>query len=180
MKKLGIIVGSTRPTRIAPHVADWVSSLASQEWEIEVLDLAQENLPFLDEPQPPMQGNYVGEHTVAWGEKIAGVDAIVIPTPEYNASFPATIKNAIDTLYAEWNAKPVTLVGYGWGGATNATEGLSKVLDHVKANVVAQVNLVFNTDLTPAGEVTATEATTDALALALTEMAAVQSADVAV
>ena len=71
-------------------------------------------------------------------------------------------------------------MGYGWGGATNATEALTKVLTHVKANVLGQVNLVFNTDLTPTGEVTATEATTDALQLALGEMyEAQQWADVA-
>jgi NAD(P)H-dependent FMN reductase len=34
-------------------------------------------------------------------------------TPEYNRSFPAPLKNALDFLYHEWRRKPVGLVGYG-------------------------------------------------------------------
>lgn len=171
MKKLGVIVSSTRPSRIGPKVSAWVKSVAqSQGWEVELLDLGEIALPFLDEADVPAQGNYTKPHTKAWAAKVAGVDAIAVVTPQYNRSFPATIKNAIDFLFAEWNDRPVTLVGYGWTGATDATAGLAAVFGHVKANVVDQVNLVFNTDLDPAGQMTVSEDNTDALRLALTAM----------
>lgn len=172
MKKLGIVVSSTRPSRIGPKAAEWVKSVAAnQGWEVEVFDLAEIGLPFLDEADVPMQGNYTQPHTKEWAAKVAGVDAIAVVTPQYNKSFPATVKNAIDFLYAEWNDKPVTLVGYGWGGAAEATAGLAEVLGHVKANVVDQINLVFNTDLDPAGAMTVSEENADSLRIALTAMA---------
>lgn len=172
MKKLGLIVSSTRPSRIGPKAAEWVKSVAAnQGWEVELFDLAEIGLPFLDEADVPMQGNYTQPHTLEWAAKVTGVDAVAVVTPQYNKSFPATIKNAIDFLFAEWNDKPVALVGYGWTGATDATEGLAGVFGHVKANVVDQINLVFNTDLDPAGEMTVSEENDDALRIALTAMA---------
>lgn len=171
MKKLGIVVSSTRPARIGPKVAQWATSVAqSQEWEVELIDLAQLALPFMDEVDRPASGNYANQHTMDWAARVAGVDALVIVTPQYNRSFPAPIKNAIDYLFAEWHGKPITLVGYGWGGAPDATQGLTQVLQHVKAKVVDSVNLVFNTDLAPEGAVAVTEEKSDRLRLALDTM----------
>ncbi|PRY60340.1 NADPH-dependent FMN reductase, partial [Knoellia remsis] len=73
--------------------------------------------------------------------------AIVIVTPQYNRSFPATIKNAIDYLYAEWQDKPVAVVGYGFGGAGDAQADLTKVLTHLRADVVGSTGLTFGADL---------------------------------
>ncbi len=156
MKQLRIVVSSTRPGRIGPKVADWVASQApSNDWEVEVIDLS--TLPFLDEEDMPKNGNYAKPHTKAWASTVFESDAIVVVTPQYNRSFPAPIKNAIDYLFAEWDAKPVALVGYGWTGATDATADLTKVLRHVKADVVGSTGLVFTEDLTPDGELTVGE-----------------------
>ena len=91
----------------------------------------------------PRNGNYAKAHTKQWASQVFESDAIVVVTPQYNRSFPAPIKNAIDYLFAEWDAKPVALVGYGWTGATDATGDLAKVLGHVKADVVGATGLVF-------------------------------------
>lgn len=48
-------------------------------------------------------------------------------TPQYNRSFRGPIKNAIDYLFAEWDSKPVVIVGYGWSGASDAAADLTKV-----------------------------------------------------
>ena len=77
----------------------------------------------------PRNGNYAKAHTKDWASKVFESDAIVVVTPQYNRSFPAPIKNAIDYLFAEWDAKPVALVGYGWTGASDATADLTKVLE---------------------------------------------------
>lgn len=154
MNQLRIIVSSTRPNRIGHKVTQWVSEQASPEqWEVKILDLAQIGLPFLDEEGMPMQGNYAKPHTQAWASEIFESDAVVVVTPQYNRSFPAPIKNAIDYLFAEWNAKPIALVGYGWSGASDATADLTKVLTHVKAEVVGSVGLSFPEQLSTEGVV---------------------------
>jgi NAD(P)H-dependent FMN reductase len=150
VKQLRIVVSSTRPGRIGPRIAEWVAAQApSSEWEVGLLDLS--SLPFFDEEDMPRNGNYAKPHTKDWASKVFESDAIVIVTPQYNRSFPAPIKNAIDYLFAEWDAKPIALVGYGWNGATDATDDLTKVLGHVKADVVGSTGLVFTQDVSPEG-----------------------------
>ncbi|WP_235508705.1 NADPH-dependent FMN reductase [Terrabacter sp. Root85] len=156
MKQLRIVVSSTRPGRIGPKVAEWVAAQApASEWEVELLDLS--SLPFFDEEDMPRNGNYAKPHTKDWASKVFESDAIVVVTPQYNRSFPAPIKNAIDYLFAEWDAKPIALVGYGWSGASDATADLTKVLQHVKADVVGSTGLVFTQDVSPAGELDVTD-----------------------
>jgi NAD(P)H-dependent FMN reductase len=48
---------------------------------------------------------------------VGGAEAFVVVTPEYNRSFPASLKQAIDFAYDEWQAKPVGFVAYGSGSA---------------------------------------------------------------
>ncbi|MGW5240231.1 NADPH-dependent FMN reductase [Monashia sp. NPDC004114] len=155
MNQLRIVVSSTRPGRIGPKVAQWVAEQApASDWEVELLDLS--SLPFFDEEDMPRNGNYAKSHTKDWASKVFEADAIVVVTPQYNRSFPAPIKNAIDYLFAEWDHKPIALVGYGWTGAADATADLTKVLGHVKADVVGSTGLVFTQDVSPEGELTAT------------------------
>lgn len=157
MKTLSVIVSSTRPNRIGPLVARWVADALGDDWEVRIQDLAAIGLPFLDEEAMPRAGAYAKPHTIAWAREIAASDAVVIVTPQYNRSFPAPIKNAIDTLYAEWNELPIVVLGYGWSGGQDATADLAKVLRHVSANVVGTAGLTFNADLSPAGELTVGE-----------------------
>ncbi|GGN80189.1 hypothetical protein GCM10011579_065480 [Streptomyces albiflavescens] len=91
-----------------------------------MIDLHDHPLPHLDEPAPaPVSpGRYQHEHTRAWADTIASFDGFVMVTPEYNHSFPGVLKNAIDSLYAEWNNKAVGFVSYGGGGGTRAVEQL--------------------------------------------------------
>jgi NAD(P)H-dependent FMN reductase len=150
VNQLRIIVSSTRPGRIGPKVAEWVATQApADEWEVELLDLS--TLPFFDEEDMPKNGNYAKPHTKDWASKVFESDAIVVVTPQYNRSFPAPVKNAIDYLFAEWDSKPIALVGYGWTGASDATADLTKVLSHVKADVVGSTGLVFTQDISPEG-----------------------------
>lgn len=147
-------MSSTRPNRIGHKVTQWVSEQASPEqWEVKILDLALIDLPFFDEEDMPMQGNYAKAHTKAWASEIFESDAILVVTPQYNRSFPAPIKNAIDYLFAEWDSKPVGIVGYGWSGGVDATADLAKVLTHVKADVVGELGLSFPEQLTVDGTV---------------------------
>ena len=122
MTKIGIILGSTRPNRNGEQVARWVYDIASrrEDAEFELVDLRDYPLPHLDEPLPPSMGQYQGEHTRRWAEKIASFDGFVIVTPEYNHGTSGVLKNAIDYLYAEWNNKAVGFVSYGAVGGARA------------------------------------------------------------
>jgi NAD(P)H-dependent FMN reductase len=90
---------------------------------IEVLDLAEIALPFLDEPHHPRLGKYTKPHTFAWSRAVDEADAFVIVVPEYNGGFPAALKNALDYLHAEWHEKPVGVVTYGGGPGGGAGAG---------------------------------------------------------
>ena len=135
MFSLKIISGSTRPGRKGPAVADWIlqHAHANGNFEVELLDLAVINLPFLDEPEHPRLKKYQHEHTKEWSRKIDAADAFIIVTPEYNFSMPATIKNALDFVYQEWNNKPVGFVSYGgMSGGIRAVQTLKQVVTTLK------------------------------------------------
>ncbi|MDJ0396736.1 NAD(P)H-dependent oxidoreductase [Rhodococcus sp. G-MC3] len=147
--RLAIIAGSTRPGRHARTVADWVSRISSNRpaASYEVIDLAQINLPFIDEVLPPMAGQYDQPHTVEWASTIQAYDGFVFVTPEYNHAPPAVLKNALDVLFAEWNDKAATFVSYGVDGGIRSVEQLRQICGELKlADVRASVALRFGID----------------------------------
>lgn len=149
MLKIGIVVGSTRPGRKAEAVAKWVHEFTKtrKDAEYEVVDIAEFNLPLLDEPVPPMMGKYQHEHTKAWSRKVAEFDGYVFVTPEYNHSTSGALKNAIDYLFHEWTNKAAGFVSYGSSGGSRAAEQLRLILAELKvATVRAQVMLSLHND----------------------------------
>jgi NAD(P)H-dependent FMN reductase len=112
---LQVVAASTRPGRKGIAVARWVQQLAEAHggFDVELVDLAEVGLPLLDEPNHPRLQQYVLPSTKAWSATVARADAFVFVTPEYNHSFPASLKNALDHLHAEWADKAAGLVSYG-------------------------------------------------------------------
>lgn len=144
MIDLRIVVASTRPIRLGPAIADWVrNQVPGDVFAVEVIDLAELALPFLDEPQMPSSGVHTKAHTLRWKGLVDAADAMVFVMPEYNGSFNAPLKNAIDYLYAEWHGKPIGLVGYGYRAATSCREQLRTVFGRVRADVVGEVGVRF-------------------------------------
>ena len=144
MIQIGVIVGSTRPGRKAESVGRWVVELGRKrgDAEIELVDLADYELPLLDEPSPPSLGPSTKEHTKRWAATIDRLDAFVFVTPEYNHGPSGALKNAIDFLYKEWNNKAAGFVSYGGAGGVRAVEQLRLVMAEVQiAAVRAQVGL---------------------------------------
>lgn len=78
-----------------------------------LIDLKEQNLPHLDEPNHPRQKKYEHAHTIAFSELISGLDAFVFVTPEYNYGMPPALLNALNYLYVEWNYKAAGFVSYG-------------------------------------------------------------------
>jgi NAD(P)H-dependent FMN reductase len=149
MLRIAIILGSTRPGRKTEPVARWVLDHAQQrgDAEYELVDIAEFDLPLLDEPVPPSQHKYSKDHTKRWSEKIASFDGYVFVTPEYNHSTSGALKNAIDFLYSEWNNKAAGFVSFGSAGGTRAVEHLRLIVAELQiADVRSQVALSLFTD----------------------------------
>jgi NAD(P)H-dependent FMN reductase len=149
MTRIAIIVGSTRPGRNADSVARWVHEHATRRSDaaFELVDLADHDLPHLDEPMPAaLSRDYRQPHTQRWSATIERFDAFVFVTPEYNHSSTAVLKNAIDFLFHEWSDKAAGFVSYGLHGGTRAVEHLRLVMAELKvADVRTQVALsLFN------------------------------------
>lgn len=161
MTRIGIVTASTRPRRIGHHVAAWVRALAPGGVELVDVDLRELDLPLLDEPEMPSDGNYVHEHTRRWAAVVEGLDAVVLVMPEYNRGYSAGLKNAIDYLYTEWAGMPVACVGYGWSGAQYARAALRQTLDRIGMVVVEGSALRFEQTLDLDGTVHADTAAED-------------------
>jgi len=106
--RLAVIIGSTREGRVGDRVARWFVERARRRAgvDVTVLDLADFAFP----------AGYPACATPAmssFAAAVARADAFVVVTPEYNHSFPASLKQAIDFAYDEWHAKPVGFVSYG-------------------------------------------------------------------
>jgi NAD(P)H-dependent FMN reductase/GNAT superfamily N-acetyltransferase len=110
-----VLTTSTRPSRRGRAITDWFLPIAARRSDITVddADLAAIRLPLLDEPDEPASGRYRHQHTQQWSRRVAAADAVVVVLPEYNHGMPATFKNAIDYLSAEWAYKPVAFISYG-------------------------------------------------------------------
>jgi NAD(P)H-dependent FMN reductase len=155
MARLNIIIGSNRPGRTGDQVGAWFAAIARAHpgFDVHVADLAELDLPFLDEPTPAIDGEpYQHRHTRRWSAITAAADAFVIVTPEYNQGYPAALKNALDYLYTEWQDKPVAFVSYGMtSGGMRAVAQLKPVVSAlgmvpVNAGVVVHLRTAFTAD----------------------------------
>ena len=134
MLKIAIITGSTRPGRVNRGVADWLLDYAQQrgDAEYELVDIADYNLPLLDEAMPAAAGQYSQAHTKAWSAKIAEFDGFVFVTGEYNHSVTPALANALTFLSAEWANKAAGIVGYGSAFGVRAVEHLRNMLSELQ------------------------------------------------
>ena len=138
--KIQIIIGSTRPGRVSDRVAKWVAAAANNlpDTEAEIIDLADYPMPFLDEPISPQYNpertpNEAAQKLLA---KFAEADAYVLVTPEYNRSYSAVLKNALDYIDFQFAKKPVALAAHGSTGGAQAIAHLRGVLPGLQSITV--------------------------------------------
>jgi NAD(P)H-dependent FMN reductase len=139
---LKIIVGSTRPGRSAPAIAAWMQSFATEhgKFSTEVVDLADINLPLLNEAAHPIQKAYEHDHSKRWSRVVDAADAFVFVTPEYDYFPSGALVNAIQYLFSEWNYKPAGVVSYGFtSGGLRASQVLRQLLTSVNVFPITQV-----------------------------------------
>lgn len=160
--RVGVICGSTRSPRAGPQITEFVhktieTHIRSQQkasppmpsMTLELVDIADFNLPLFDEPGIPQAitdhpAGYAHQHTRDWSARIAALDAFVFVTPQYNWGIPAGLKNAIDYLFNEWTGKPGMIVSYGGHGGGRAAGALRTVLQGLRMRTPERtVNLSF-------------------------------------
>ena len=139
--RAGLITASVRQGRFGPVVSDWFAGRvrAHGAFEPDVIDLAGTGLP-LELPgagATPPAG--VAAALGSLSERLSRADAFVVITPEYNRSYPASLKNAIDWTHTEWQAKPVAFVSYGGlSGGLRAVEHLRPVFAEMHAVTIRE------------------------------------------
>ena len=140
MSKIAVVVGSTRQGRQTHRLAAWVAKNVDGKADVEVLDLRDYPVPFLDEAISPRYNpeRKPDAETKKWLDKVASFDGFVFVTPEYNRSTSAVLKNAIDVLGHEIDDKPVALVGHGTSGGAQAVANLRMAVPGVGAVTIPQ------------------------------------------
>lgn len=129
---LAIIIGSTREGRFGDTVGRWFAKEAAGHggFTVDLIDLIDIKLPPTHQRKPTPEVD-------AFRARLAAADAFVIVTPEYNHSYPASLKHAIDQGYVEWMAKPVGFVSYGGTvGGVRAIEHLRHVFAELHAATI--------------------------------------------
>jgi NAD(P)H-dependent FMN reductase len=155
--KLHIIIGSTRPGRMGPALAQWFFQFAASHeiFEPTLVDLAKFNLPVFDEPNHPVMQKYVHPHTQMWAESVSAADAFVFVTPEYNAGPPPSLLNALNYLFLEWHFKPAGFVSYGGvSGGLRSVQMLKQTLTALKMMPIPEAVVVpmFQQQIDRAGQ----------------------------
>lgn len=127
--RLALIIGSNRDGCFGRVVARWFADHVTErsDMTLDVLDLAELALP------AAIPSGHDGA-VAAYAGRIDAADAFVVVVPEYNHSFPAALKQAIDLVDREWLAKPVGFVSYGGiSGGLRAVEHLRAVFAELRA-----------------------------------------------
>lgn len=175
-----VIVGSTRPGRAGLPISEWFVDQAERHdgVTVTVADLAELKLPLFDEPNHPRLRQYLNRHTKQWSALVDAADAVVIVTPEYNHSYPAPLKNALDYLHQEWAYKPVGFVSYGGVSAgTRAVTALKPVVTALRmVPVVENVNIPFHPQFINDGVVEANETMAQAADAMVDELVRIEGA----
>ena len=180
MLNLHVVICSTRPGRAGPPVAKWALGHASAHaaFDAKLDDLAEVNLPLLDEPKHPRLGDYQHQHTKDWSRTVAAADAFVLVTPEYDYGMPATLLNALHYLSNEWAYKAVAFVSYGGvSGGTRAVQMAKQVVTALKMMPIPEaVSLPFFTQHVKDGVFTPPDTQDKAARVMLDELAKWSSA----
>jgi len=150
MYKIGIISASIRTNRKSHRVALFLRNYIEEHQlaTANILDLKEYQFPVFEERLSYQKDP--DNKVLDFAERIKASDGLIIVTPEYNGSFPASLKNITDLLYDEWKRKPVAIstVSSGPFGGSQALISLQFTLWKMKAWTVPALFPVPNVDTT--------------------------------
>jgi NAD(P)H-dependent FMN reductase len=150
MPHIAILSSSVRRERKSHSVALYFQKYLEENnlATTEILDLKEYDFPIFEDTIKTLQNP--SEKILDFASKIKVANGIIIVTPEYNGGFPASLKNAVDLLYDEWQNKPISIstVSAGIFGGTQALVSLQFTLWKIGANVVTNMFPVPNVSKT--------------------------------
>ncbi len=129
MRRIALIVASTRTTRFADHPLGWILPKLDG-FEVDVVDLRDLNLPYYDLPTPPAMAfrQYTSDVERRLGERLDAAEGFIVIANEFNHGYSAALKNVLDHYFIELSHKPIAFVGYGNVGGSRAIEQLRQVV----------------------------------------------------
>src|SRR5581483_9051055 len=115
-----ILLGTSRPKRESFKAAKLIFEIGEKIDEIKVEFVDPLNFTF------PFDGNDKENKDLRYSELTKKADAFFIVTPEYNHSFPGTLKRMLDSELENYIHKPVAFAGVSNGifGGARAIEQL--------------------------------------------------------
>lgn len=129
---VAVILGSTREGRLCDRIAAWLAGELDRRTDV-TFNLVDPRT--LELPKRHREENSSGLPELK--SQLNHVDAFLVLTPEYNHSFPAPLKSLIDSVFNEWQAKPIGFVSYGgMSGGIRAVEQLRQVFAELHAITV--------------------------------------------
>lgn len=156
MKQIAIISSSVRNGRLSNRVALYLKRFL-EEYQLvkaEVLDLKEYDFPLFEERL--VYQSTPSEKLLDFTEHLNRADGLIIVTPVYNASFPASLKNVIDLYFEEWKRRPVGVVSVTSGKVPGIAtlQEVQVLLLKLGAWVVPKLSTVINVgeEFTPEGE----------------------------
>jgi chromate reductase len=108
-RRIAVVVGSLRKDSFNRKMAQALAALAPASLALEIVEIGQ--LPLYnqdDDAAPPAA-------SATFKQQIAGADAVLFVSPEYNRSVPGVLKNAIDIASrpygkSAWDGKPAAVM----------------------------------------------------------------------
>lgn len=139
-----VVQSTVRLQSAGRDISTWVYNSVVKRFpnsNVEMIDVKSLGLQLDDEPYLPATQNYVQGTTKIWSAKVEQQDVIVFTVPEYNGSYPASFKNAVDHLKNEWKDKVVLVVAYSPTGATSVVNFTDHLFKRLGCNLVDNVQL---------------------------------------
>jgi NAD(P)H-dependent FMN reductase len=133
--RIGVVLGSSRERRLGERVIRWVLTSAKEvpHADFALFDLASYQLPFFDEAVAPWDNpdRHPAPNVARWLRDMASADGYLFAVPEYNLAVPAVVKNALDLLAHEADAKPASILSYSdtFNGGVTAGHELRLVVN---------------------------------------------------
>ena len=138
-RRVAVVVGSLRKDSLNRKMAKALAAMAPPSLALEIVEIAE--LPLYnqdDDAAPPAA-------SASFKQRIAGADAVLFVSPEYNRSVPGVLKNAIDIASrpygkSAWDGKPAAVVTVSPGaiGGFGANHHLRQSLVFLNMPVLQQ------------------------------------------
>jgi NAD(P)H-dependent FMN reductase len=110
---IAVILGTKRQGRLSENAAKWVAEQGRKRDDCEIIYVDPKDIDL-----PPDGAPEDGENP-KYKEITEKADAFYVVTPEYNHSFPSSLKRLLDSEFGNYKHKPVATAGISngpWGG----------------------------------------------------------------